>query len=97
MYTNYIVFNHKINEECYADSKILLIRSFFGNTMVEEMTAGPFPYLFGTRHNTEDVNLEESMMEHKVAVVYWTAYPKNEISTMTFVNSDGDSKIIHLI
>ena len=96
MYTNYIVFNHKINEECYADSKILLIRSFFGNTTVEEMTAGHFLYLFGNRHNTEDVNLEEYMMEHKVAVIYWIEYPKNEISTMTFVNSDGDSKIIHI-
>lgn len=96
MNTNYIVFNHKINEESYYDSKILLIRSFFGNTMIEEMTAGHFLYRFGNTHNTEDVNIEEYMIEHKVAVIYWIAYPKNEISTMTFVNSDGDSKTIHL-
>ena len=96
MYTNYIVFNHKINEECYADSKILLIRSFFGNTMVEEMTAGHFLYLFENRPTTEDIDIEEYMMEHKIAVIYWIEYPKNGISTLTFVNSDGDSKIIHL-
>ena len=97
MYTNYITFNHQINEECYADSKIILIISFFGNTKIEEMTAGRFIYLFGNTHNTEDVNIEKYMMEHKVAVVYWIENPKHKISTLTFVNSNGDSKIIHLI
>ena len=99
MYTNHITFNHKIEDECYADSKIILINinSFFGYTKIEEITAGQFMCLYGNVHNTESVNIEEYMMEHKVAVIYWIEYPKNEISTMTFVNSDGDSKIIHLI
>ena len=97
MYTNYMLFNHQIDEECYADSRIILINSFFGNTKIEEMTAGHFLYLFGNTHNTESVNIEEYMIEHKVAVVYWIENPKHKISTLTFVNSDGNSKTIHLI
>ena len=98
MYTNYIVFNHKINEESYPDSKIILINinSFFGYTKIEEITAGQFMSLYGNTHNTESVNIEEYMMENKVAVIYWIENPKRKISTLTFVNSDGDSKIIHL-
>lgn len=52
MYTNCIVLNHQIDEKCYADSKIILINSFFGNTKIEEMTAGHFLYLFGNTHTT---------------------------------------------
>ena len=97
MYTNYITFNHKINEECYADSKIILISSFFDTTKIEEITAGHFMFLYGNTHNTESVNIEEYMMENKVAVVYWIENPVHKISTLTFVNSDGNSKTIHLI
>ena len=99
MYTNHITFNHKINEESYPDSKIILINinSFFGYTKIEEITAEHFMSLYGNTHNTESVNIEEYMMEHKVAVVYWIENPKRKISTLTFVNSDGNSKTIHLI
>ena len=99
MYTNYITFNHKINEECYADSKIILINinSFFGYTKIEEMTAGHFMSLYGNTHNTESVNIEKYMMDNKVALVYWIENPKHKISTLTFVNSDGNSKTIHII
>ena len=99
MYTNYITFNHKINKECYADSKIILINinSFFCYTKIEEITAGHFMSLYGNIHNTESVNIEEYMMKHKVVVVYWIENPKLKISTITFVNSDGNSKTIHLI
>ena len=99
MYTNYITFNHKINDECYPDSKIILINinSFFGYTKIEEITAGQFMCLYGNIHNTESINIEEYMMEHKVVVVYWTENPKRKISTLTFINSDGNSKTIHLI
>ena len=101
MYTNYITFNHKkkINKECYADSKIIFIsiNSFFECTTIEEIKAEHFMSLYGHIHNTESVNIEEYMTEHKVAVVYSIEHPKNKISTFTFVNSDGNSKTIHLI
>ena len=101
MYTNYIIFNHKtkINKENYPDSKIILINinSFFDYTKIEEITAEHFMSLYGNTHNTESVNIEEYMMEHKVAVVFWTENPKRKISTLTFINSDGNSKTIHLI
>ena len=101
MYTNYIMFNQKkkINKECYADSKIIFIaiNSFFECTTIEEIIAGEFMSLYGNIHNTESVDIEKYMIDNKVAVIYWIENPKLKISTMTFVNSDGNSKTIHLI
>ena len=99
MYTNYITFNHKIEDECYADSKIILINinRFFGYTKIEEITAGQFMSLYGNVLNTESIDIEKYMMDNKVAVVYWIENPKRKISTLTFINSDGNSKTIHLI